>query len=241
MGMRSLDGSFVVMGTRVPRVVVLLVGLTLGLSILGAVGSRNGFPLLGVGALVPVLVLGGQVWRLVTWVFFETDALPLVFGLLGLWWFGGDLSQTWGPRRFLGTYLGFAAATGLTTSLLALVIPGLVQPFYIGPWPIVDALIIAWATHFPYRDLYVYFVLPLRGRNLIYATLAGTLLLGLLYGLAGVLPHFIAEGFMLAYLRGLGSLWLRIWPRKVWTPRRSSSRLRSVEKSAREEPPRWLH
>jgi len=241
MGMRSLDGTFVVMGTRVPRVVGLLVGLTLGLSILGAVGSRNGLPLRHAGALIPDLVLGGEVWRVVTWVFFETEALPLVFGLLGLWWFGGDLSQTWGSRRFLGTYLGLTVATGVATSLLALVVPGFIQPAYAGPWPLVDALIIAWATHYPYRDLYVYFVLPLRGRNLIYATLGGTLLFGLLYGLPLFVPHFIAQGMMLVYLRGLRNLLLRIWPTRVWTPPRRSSNLRAVEKNAREEPPRWLH
>lgn len=219
----------------------LLVGLTLGLSVMGAVGSRNGLPLLERGALIPAAVWRGEVWRLVTWVFFETEGLALVFGLLGLGWFGGDLSQAWGPRRLLGTYLGVAALTGALTSLLARIGGAFVQPAYLGLWPVIDALIIAWAIQFPYRDLYVYFVLPLRGQNLIYATLGGTLLFGLLYGLPLFIPHFIAEGLMLAYLGGGRNLWLRIFPRRVWNPPKRSSTLRAVEKSAREEPPRWLH
>ena len=74
------------------------------------------------------------------------------------------------------------AATGVTTSLLALVGRSFLQPYYLGVWPIVEAIIIAWAIQFPSRDLLIYFVLPLRGRNLIYATLGGTLLFALLNG-----------------------------------------------------------
>jgi hypothetical protein len=65
-----LAGSFVVLGSRVPKVVGLLVGLTLGASIMGAVTSRNGLEgLIQAGALVPALVLRGQIWRLATWLF----------------------------------------------------------------------------------------------------------------------------------------------------------------------------
>jgi hypothetical protein len=102
----------------------------------------------------------------------------------------------------------------------------------------VTALMIACATLNPQRDVFVYFVLPLRGRNLILATLGGTLLFALLDGVARFVPHFLAEGLMLAYLNqpaGLQRFWQQARRRRS---QRRASRLRVVD---REEPPRWLH
>ena len=237
---RVLDGSFTILGGRVPRVVGLLVGLTLVATILGAVGARNGLPtVLQQGVLSPDLVWTGQVWRIVTWVFFELDALSLVFGCLGLWWFGRDLYYAWGPTRLLGTYLGIAAATATLTCLVArLVWPALLRADYVGMWPVVSALIIAWATLHPHRDVFVYFVLPLRGRNLILATLGGTLLFALLDGVARFVPHFIAQGLVLAYLNPPVAL-QRLWQRaRLRQSQRRAPKLRVIE---RDEPPRWLH
>jgi membrane associated rhomboid family serine protease len=235
---RVLDGSFTVMGGRVPRVVGLLMGVTLVASVVGAVGARNGFPLLLAGVLTPGLVIDGQVWRLVTWVFFEPEGLALIFGLLGLWWFGRDLYFAWGATRLLATYLGIAAAAGLGTCLVALAWPVLNQVPYWGVWPVVSSLIIAWATLNPNRDVYVYFVLPLRGRNLILVTLGGTLLFALLDGPARFVPHFLAQGFMLAWLNppeGLQRFWRQA---RLRSSLRRAPKLRAVD---REEPPRWLH
>lgn len=226
------------MGGRVPRVVGLLMGLTLVATVVGAVGIRNGFPLMLAGTLTPGLVLQGQAWRLVTWVFFEPQALSLIFGLLGLWWFGRDLYFAWGATRFLATYLGVAAAAGLGTCLVALVWKVLLQAPYMGMWPVVSALMVAWATINPHRDVYVYFVLPLRGKNLILVTLGGTLLFALLDGPAAYVPHFLAQGLMLAWLNPPAPL-QRFWRQaRLRSSQRRAPKLRAVE---REEPPRWLH
>ena len=58
----------------------------------------------------------------------------------------------------------------------------------------------------------VYFVIPLGGRNLIYATIGGTLVFALLSGFVLFVPHFIALGLMLAYLRepAIGRFWQRL-------------------------------
>jgi membrane associated rhomboid family serine protease len=232
------------MGGRVPVVVALLIGLTLAGSILGAVGLRNGLPfLLRAGMLSPEGVGAGEIWRLVTWVFFETDPLNLVFACLGLWWFGRDLSQTWGPVRFLAVYLGLAVGTGGATCLLAwLLWPGLARPTY-GPWALVTALIIAWAVLYPHRDIYMYFVLPLHGRNLLYCIVGGTVLFALLGGFDHYMPHFIAQGLMMLYVRqSLRRLWLKLrLAFQQRSLRRRSPYLRPVGREDRSEPPRWLH
>jgi membrane associated rhomboid family serine protease len=238
-----LEGSFVVLGSRVPRIVGLLVGLTLCSSILGAVGSRNGGGFLEWGALVPGLVLRGELWRVLSFVFFETEPLGLVFACLGLFWFGRDLTQAWGASRFLATYLVAAALTGLLVTALAFAWAPLQAVAFIGPWPLVSAMIVAWAVLHPHRDVLVYFVLPLRGKNLIYATLLGTLLFALLGGVLHFVPHFVAQGLALLYMREpfLGNLWLRLRYRlntRGW--RRRASHLRPVDR-VDDEPPKWLH
>lgn len=247
---RALGGSFNVFGSRVPRVVGLLIGLTLGASILASVAFRNGMPgvLVG-GLLLPRLVWAGEIWRLVTWVFLfmptqPLDGLNFIFALLMLWWFGGELAYSWGPLRFLAVYLGFAAAAGGATCLLALLWPGLTDVPNFGPWALVDALIIAWAALYPHRDVAVFFMLPLHGRNLIYATVGGTLLFALLYGVAGFIPHFMAEGLMLAYIRepSLYRLWLRLRLGALQrSARRHGAHLRPVDRDEWGKPPRWLH
>jgi len=238
-----LEGDFLVLGGRVPRVVGVLIGLTLALSILGALGGREG-PLRAAGVLVPALVWSGQAWRLFTWMFFEMEPISLLFSCLMLWWFGRDLIQAWGAGGFLGRYLAFSALPAALTVLMSLAWTDLGMAVYSGQWAITGALVIAWATLFPSRQLLLYFVFPLGGRNLVYITLGTTVLFGLFYGLAGFVPHLLAESLMLAYLRGVSfqRLWLEVRYRLWWRGfRKRSSHLRAVEKDAPSQQDRWLH
>jgi len=240
---RVLDGSLVVLGERVPVVIVGLIGLTLAASLLGAVGSRNGLPLRELGVLVPGAVYGGQVWRLLTWPFIETDGLPLLFGGLALYWFGRDLAYAWGPSRFLLVYLSLAGAAAGLTCLVALFLwPSLLtRGVYFGHWPLVDALLIAWATLFPRRQMLQYFLIPMGGRNLVYFVVGLTAVFALLNGPSLFVPHFAAMAVMFVYLRDwpLRELWLRLRVRAL-DRRRRRSHLEVVERP-RDEPPRWVH
>jgi rhomboid family protein len=243
--LRWLDRSFPVLGGRVPAPVALLIGATFLVSIIGSMSARNGHGgLLEGGVLVPSAVLLGEIWRLVTWPFFELDPIGLVFGSLGLFWFGGELVRMWGPVRFLGRYFALAASAGLVTCLVAGLVPEMRNAAFLGMWPAVSALIIAWATYFPGRDILLYFVLPLRGRNLIYATLGGTLLFALLGGFPRFVPHFAAQFLMLAGLRGspFGPMWARVKYELAYRSwRRRASKLKAVPPPSREETPRWYH
>ena len=87
-------------------------------------------------------------------------------------------------------------------------------------------------------------MVPLSGRNLIYATLGGTLIFALLGGIANFIPHFAAQLIALAALRGtpLGQVWARVkfeLAYRGW--RRRASRLREVPRPSRDEPTRWYH
>lgn len=240
---RALDREVPVLGGSVPLVVLVLISVTMLYSILAAVLARSGFiaPYES-GLFVPRAVLGGEAWRLFTWVFLDLEPLSLVFGCLGLYWFGSDLARAWGPLRFVITYLVLAAGGAGVTTLLSLVWVGLGPRVYLGTWAPVTALLLAWASLYPNRQILVYFVLPLRGRNLILATVGGTVLFALLGGLDHYVPHFAAQALVLAWMRGLpfGGWWLRtryaIAERQF---RRRAHKLKVV--GGRDEPPRWLH
>lgn len=236
--------SFVFFGARFPAAVVWLAGVVLAGSCLAAVDYRVGFKLLRFLTLEPSLVMRGEVWRLVTWSFFELQPLNLIFGCMILLLMGRELADLWGARRLWATYVVLSFLAGATTTLLSLVWADLRAWDGVTIWPLVDALIIAWATLFPTRQMLVYFVLPLGGRNLVYVTLAGTLVFALLSGFAQFVPHFVAMGLMLAYLRepAIGRFWQRLTLGMRGGPKRRSSHLRAVDRLERDdEPPRWLH
>ena len=214
-GARRL-GQGLTFGGRVPAAVGGLVAATVIASIAGAVGERNGLPLLRLGLLVPGAVWQGEVWRLVTWVLFETDPLSLLFGGLVLYWFGRDLCEVWGERRFLAAYVGTAAVAGVLVSLIALVWPSLQAARWTGFWPALDALVVAWALLFPSRQILLFFALPVTGKALLWVTVGGTLLYAVFSGLGPFLPHLAAQGAMYLYASGNGpGRWLRKlrWPR----------------------------
>jgi membrane associated rhomboid family serine protease len=240
---RFLHQHVTILGASFPIAPMLMAVATLLATVVGVAGMRNGVGgLLGLGVLMPQAVFDGQVWRLLTWTFFEPQPLSLIFACLIFLFLGRDLVSSWGPERFLLRCLGLVVATGLVTCVVGrFVFPGLRESVWMSAWPLGEALILAWATQFPSSQLLVYFVLPVGGRRLVILTVAGTLLFAALSGFDLYLPHFVAEGLTLAWLNG-------VWPRNLWlrwragrvrfTPQRPSY-IRPVEKPS--EPPRWLH
>lgn len=241
---RFSSSSFVFFGARYPAVVVWLSGTILVLSCLAALDLRVGYGLLGFVTLKPDLVLQGEVWRLVTWSFFELSPLGLIFGCMLLLMIGRDLADAWGTRRFLGAYLVLTVLVGALTVLVGLAWQEVRLLPYVTMWPMLEALIIAWATWFPSRQILVYFVLPLSGRNLVLVTIGGTLIFALLVSVSVFVPHFLAEALALAYLRvpAIGRMFQRLSLGVRGAQRRRATHLRAVDRLDREdEPPRWLH
>jgi hypothetical protein len=65
---------------------------------------------------------GGQIWRLVTFMFVH-DALGfthILFNMLALWMFGVDLERRWGTRGFVKYYAITGIGSGIGTALIAL-------------------------------------------------------------------------------------------------------------------------
>jgi len=195
-----------------PVPIVVLMALTIVASIGGALCEHGGIPVVQKGMLLPSLVWEGEIWRLVTWTFFETsNPFSFLFALLMLYWFGRDLCDAWGNRKFLAVYFGFSVVIGALTCLIGKFVwhPVWFIP-QTGGWPISEALVIAWATLFPDREIRLYFVLNVRGRTLILVTIGLTVLFAIYYGVAAFVPHFLAELLMLFYI-GQARRWYLKW------------------------------
>ncbi len=225
---------------------VLIVFVVFGSALL-AFAERFGVPALSLALLSPALAVQGQIWRLVTWAFFEADGQNLVFGSLMLGVFGRDLAALWGGPRYLVVCLGVAVGTGILTSLLGLVWADVGRARYLSIWPLADALIVAWALLFPNRTILFMLMLPAAGKNLLYLTAGMTGLFAVMYGFSNFAPHILGMALMFAYIRGGTALAAQLKLNRLLAPKRGNPGLKIVEggwnKDGRKDPKDsgWVH
>jgi membrane associated rhomboid family serine protease len=70
-------------------------------------------------ALIPVLVMNGYIWQLVTYSLLHAGFSHLFFNMLTLWFIGSYLERDWGPRRFIECYLFCVVGAALVTVAIA--------------------------------------------------------------------------------------------------------------------------
>lgn len=101
------------------------------------------------------LVMSGQVWRLITFVFIPVDNNPL-FLLLACYfyyWMGKVLENEWGKLKFNIFYL-----TGMLATIIFCMITGSSgTAFYLNL-----SLFFAYATLFPEQRILLFFILPIK-------------------------------------------------------------------------------
>lgn len=150
------------------------------------------------GALIPEMLLRGQVWRLMTYGFLHDASLfHVAFNMLGLWFFGRELEELWGSKKFLIFYLFAILFSGLF---------GLLNiPLGHGGIPIIGAsgavygVLLAYAVLFPGRELLLYFMIRIPVRVAVF--------LLTLVSLAGFLGR--ADGIAhLVHLGGFAAGWV---------------------------------
>jgi membrane associated rhomboid family serine protease len=66
-------------------------------------------------ALIPVFVMKGEIWQLVTYSLLHANFSHLFFNMLTLWFIGGYLEGDWGSRRFIECYTFCVIGAALVT------------------------------------------------------------------------------------------------------------------------------
>jgi membrane associated rhomboid family serine protease len=69
--------------------------------------------------LVPLLVVHGWIWQLVTYAFLHAGLWHILFNMLALWMFGAQLEQDWGYNIFMQFYFFCAVGAALTTVVVS--------------------------------------------------------------------------------------------------------------------------
>ncbi len=142
-------------------------------------------------------ILGGEVWRLISWVLLPIDesVIFVLFALFFMFFISDSLERAWGSFR-VNVYVFFSIAS------LALI--GLV-PFFTGAGPVYGDIFysvafLAFATLFPNQVINLLAVIPIKAKWLGLAN--GALLIAMILGsnapfllaivvIAGMLPYLV--------------------------------------------------
>lgn len=147
--------------------------------------------------LVPVLVWNKYfLWQLFTYMFLHGGVSHLLFNLLALWMFGGELENYWGSRKFLRYFFFCGIGAGLCTVLFT---PNQWIPI-IGASGAIYGILLAYGWLFPNRVIYIYFLLPVPAKYLV-----------ILYGLIELFASMEGTGGGIAHLTHLGGLFFGLF------------------------------
>src|SRR5881398_2047343 len=160
----KLESRFGFLG--IPGLIRIVIGFTALVYVL--VYLNRGFE--SFLTLDPALILRGQVWRLVTYIFLPTTFSPLwvLLALWFLWFIGEGLERAWGPFR-------------LTLYFVVGMIGTTISAFFFGGnfsnGMLITSLFFAFARFYPDEVIYILFILPVKIKWLAWV-FAAFLLLG---------------------------------------------------------------
>jgi membrane associated rhomboid family serine protease len=142
--------------------------------------------------LVPILVWKKYfLWQLFTYIFLHGGVTHLLFNLLALWMFGGELEGYWGSRKFLGYFLFCGIGAGICTVVFSSnqFIP------VIGASGAIYGILLAFGWLFPNRPIYIYFLFPVPAKYMV-----------IIFGLIELFSSAEGTGGGIAHLTHLGGL-----------------------------------
>jgi membrane associated rhomboid family serine protease len=164
--------------------------------------------------LIPALVERGEFWRLFTYQFLHGGTFHLLINMFVLWMFGSELAPRWGARFFLRYYFVCAVGGGILFTLVRL---GTWIPS-VGASGAIYGILMAYAMWFPNRQVYLYFVLPIRVRYMIVFLILleiGQAIQSTGTGIAHA-AHLGGMAFGYAFLRWNGAGAFRALPAGTW-------------------------
>jgi membrane associated rhomboid family serine protease len=144
--------------------------------------------------LVPFLVWKKYfLWQLFTYIFLHGGFSHILFNLLALWMFGGELENYWGSKKFLRYFLFCGIGAGICTVLFT---PEIYQHIpVIGASGAIYGILLAFAWLFPNRPIFIYFLFPIPAKYFV-----------VIFGLIEFFASMEGPGGGVAHLTHLGGL-----------------------------------
>lgn len=114
--------------------------------------------------LVPVLVWKKYyLWQLITYIFLHGDVSHILFNLIALWMFGGEIENYWGSKKFLFYFFFCGIGAGICTVIIS---PYQFIPV-IGASGAIYGILLAFGWLFPNRLIYIYFLFPIPAKYFV--------------------------------------------------------------------------
>ncbi len=155
-------------------------------------------------------------WQIVTYGFLHStfDLMHIVFNMFALWMFGLQVEQTMGSKKFLSFYMICVVGAGLA-QLAYTSFSGGYAPT-LGASGGVLGVLMAFAMFFPNREIYLYFLFPVKAKWFVLGMAAYDLYSG--FARTTSTAHFAHLGgmvvgyFVIQYWRGK----LPMKPERIW-------------------------
>jgi membrane associated rhomboid family serine protease len=147
-----------------PGVKWLLIGNTVIFLICNLGGSAVQVPagtLLGLSAEAAIHHF--LLFQVFTYMFLHFATMHVLFNMLGLWFFGKPIEETWGTRRFLKFYFLCGIAAGVCV-VLANALNGSWGTVTIGASGAIFGTLVAFGILFPDSIILMFFVFPMKAK-----------------------------------------------------------------------------
>ena len=152
---------------RFNNIALIFILINAGIFVFYSVGSASMKRDLEIALpMIPAMVLEGNVWQLVTYMFFHADLSHLFFNMIGLFFFGVHIERYLGSKEFALFYLLCGALAGLI-SFIMFVLSGTYIVFLLGASGAIYAVLLAFAAFFPDERIYVMGIIPVRAPILV--------------------------------------------------------------------------
>lgn len=152
-------------------------------------------------------------WRVVSYAFLHDKGSPMhvIFNCLLLYMIGPQLEDRWGEKRFL-IFVLTAIVLGALLVILCFLI-GLSGGVVVGFSAATVGLLVAWGLAFPDQQMYIFGILPLTGRNMVYLTIGLEILFAFSASSTSSAAHF--GGIITAFIFSFGlykpSKFIQMW------------------------------
>lgn len=110
-----------------------------------------------------------KLWQPFTYMFLHGGWLHIIFNLIALWMFAGDLEQRWGSKAFLRYYIYSGLGAGVFIAFMNFIVYSRFGylPITIGASGAIYGILLAYGMTWPNREVLLYFVFPVKIKYLI--------------------------------------------------------------------------
>lgn len=218
-------------GPLTPAVKKLII-VTVAVFFFQAIAGLSGLSLVGLFGLVPAFVSKKlMIWQLFTYMFLHGGPYHLLFNMLALWMFGGDVEAEWGSKKFLFYYF----YTGVGAALLTLIVSPSSYVATIGASGAIYGLLVAFAMLFPNRQILVFFLFPMKAKHFVIIFGVIEFYFTMSYVGDGVARFAHLGGMLFGYIFIKNESALREYWRRLLHQRREMSIRKSIEREMRRQ------